>query len=122
MVSNSSLWADVAHQINLATHSSPDDPESLSDLTVCNIDILDHQEPQMNYQGCTAINPGDDNTVRDILIEDIRVENSRLGQLVNMRVMCNDKYNTAPGHLILNMPIRDMIYNGDHSNPSLILG
>ncbi|PCG93572.1 Pectin lyase fold/virulence factor [Penicillium occitanis (nom. inval.)] len=76
----------------------------------------------MNYQDCTAINPGDDNTVRDILIEDIRVENPRLGQLVNMRVMCNDKYNTAPGHLILNMLIRDMIYNGDHSDPSLILG
>ncbi|KAF3390791.1 hypothetical protein DPV78_011124 [Talaromyces pinophilus] len=103
-------------------HKYHDDPKSLSDLTICNIDIIYHREPQMNYQDCTAIDPGDGNTVRDILIEDIRVENSRLGQLVNMRVMCNNKYNTAPGHLILNMPIRDMIYNGDHSNPSLILG
>lgn len=121
-VSDSSLWADVAHPINLATHGNPDDPETLSDLIIRNIDILDHREPQMDYQGCIAINPGDDNTVRDVLIEDIRVENFRLGQLVNMRVMYNNKYNTAPGRLISNITIRDMTYIGNHSNPSLILG
>lgn len=64
----------------------------------------------MDYQGYIAINPGDDNTVRDVLMEDIRVENFRLGQLVNMRVMYNDKYNTASGRLISNITIRDMTY------------
>ncbi|KAI1380193.1 putative transmembrane protein [Hypoxylon crocopeplum] len=121
-IKDSSLWADVAHPINLATHGNADDPETLSDLTISNIDILDHREPQMLYQGCIAINPGDENTVRDVLIEDIRVEDFRAGQLVNMRIMYNPKWNAAPGKLISNITIRNLNYNGNHSTPSILTG
>lgn len=121
-IRDSSLWADVAHPINLATHGNADDPETLSDLTISNIDILDHREPQVLYQGCIAINPGDENTVRDVLIEDIRVENFRIGQLVNMRIMYNSKWNAAPGKLISNVTIRNLDYKGDHASLSILVG
>lgn len=76
----------------------------------------------MWYQGCIAINAGDSNTIRNIYAEGIRVENIRLGQLVNLRTMKNTMYNTSPGSLIENVYIKDMVYQGIHTNPSLVLG
>jgi hypothetical protein len=96
-VQNSSLWADVAHPIVIGTHENTDDPETMSGITITNIDILDHREPQVDYQGCIALNPGDGNLIENVYIDDIRVENFRLGQLVNIRVMFNTMYNTSPG-------------------------
>ncbi|KAF2033430.1 hypothetical protein EK21DRAFT_108898 [Setomelanomma holmii] len=90
-VRDSSFWADVAHPINVGMHGNTDHPETMSEITSSNIDILDHREPQFDYQGCIAINPGDSNLVRDVLIENIRVEDFHVGQLLNKRVMYNTK-------------------------------
>ena len=121
-VQNSALWADYAHPINIGTHGNTDDPETMDGVTIRNIDILDQHEPQMWYQGCIAINAGDSNTIQNLYAEDIRIENIRLGQLVNFRTMNNSMYNTSPGRLIQNVYIKDMVYRGDHINPSLIIG
>jgi polygalacturonase len=121
-VENSALWADVAHPINIGTHGNPLDPETLSNIVIRNIDILDHREMQVDYQGCIAINVGDANVAENIWIEDVRVENIRLGQLLNMRVMYNQKYNTAPGGGIRNVTITDFVYNGNRAAPSTIVG
>lgn len=121
-VQNSALWADYAHPINIGTHGNTEDPETMDGVTIRNIDILDQHEPQMWYQGCIAINAGDSNTIQNVYAEDIRVENIRLGQLVNIRTMNNSMYNTSPGRLIQNVYIKDMVYYGDHANPSLVLG
>ncbi len=91
-------------------------------VTIRNIDILDQHEPQMWYQGCIAINAGDSNTIQNVYAEDIRVENIRLGQLVNLRTANNSMYSTSPGRRIQNVYIKDMVYHGDNANPSLILG
>lgn len=100
-IQNSSLWADVAHPINIGTHGNTDDPEVLDGIYIKNIDILDHREPQMLYQGCIAINPGDSNLVQNVLIEDIRVEDFRQGQLINMRVMVSNGKAYIPISLLL---------------------
>ncbi|KAB8275266.1 hypothetical protein BDV30DRAFT_225308 [Aspergillus minisclerotigenes] len=97
-------------------------PETMDGITIRNIDILDHREPQMWYQGCIAINPGDSNLIQNVHIEDVRVEDFRLGQLLNFRVMYNSKYNTSPGRGIRNVYVKDLVYNGSHANPSLFLG
>ncbi|KAK4079154.1 CAZyme family GH28 [Trichoderma harzianum] len=86
-IQNSILWADVAHPINVGTHGNTEDRETIDDLTIRNIDILDQNEKQMLYQGTIALNPGDSNLVENVLIEDVRVENIRVGQLLNFRVM-----------------------------------
>lgn len=121
-VKNSTLWADVAHPINVGTHGNSDSPETLSDLTFSNIDILDHREPQMLYQGCIALNPGDSNLIKNVRCEDIRVEDFRQGQLINMRIMYNTKYNTSPGRGIESVYVKNLRYTGTHANPSVLVG
>ena len=47
------------------------------------------------------------------------MEDFRLGQVVNMRVMFNAKYNTSPGRGIANVTIKNLSYN---ANPSILVG
>ncbi|MBN1361099.1 MAG: hypothetical protein JW993_10920 [Sedimentisphaerales bacterium] len=121
-VRNSSLWADVAHPVNLGTHGNPETPEVLEDITFANIDILNHDEPQINYQGCIAMNASDENLIRNVRVENVRIEDFEQGQLVNLRVTFNKKYATAPGRGIENILFKDVTYNGRNANLSVIAG
>lgn len=91
-------------------------------MNYVNIDILDHNEKQINYQGCLAINAGDNNLVRKVRFEDIRVENFRQGQLVNLRIFYNKKYCTAPGRGIEDVLFKNVSYTGDRATVSIIEG
>lgn len=119
---NSTLWADVAHPILIGTHGNTPKPEILEDLTYQNIDILDHKEAQMDYQGCMALNAGDSNLIRNVRFENIRIEDFRQGQLFNIRVFYNKKYCTSPGRGVENVLFKDITYNGKNSEPSFING
>ncbi|MGW7043415.1 glycosyl hydrolase family 28 protein [Streptomyces avermitilis] len=121
-VQNCTLWADVAHPINVGTHGNSDAPEVLENLVFRNLDILDHREPQMGYQGCIALNPGDSNLIKNVRIEDVRIEDFRWGQVIHMRVMYNTKYNTSAGRGIEDVYVKNLSYKGTHANPSLFLG
>jgi hypothetical protein len=79
-------------------------------------------EPQIDYQGCMSLNAGDGNLIRNVRFENIRVEDFRMGQLVNLRVFYNRKYNTSPGRGIENVWFKNITYNGSHANISLIAG
>lgn len=119
---NSTLWADVAHPILIGTHGNSPNPEILENLTYNNIDILDHKEVQIDYQGCMSINTGDNNLVRNVRFENIRVEDFRQGQLVNIRVFFNEKYCTAPGRGVENVLFKNITYNGNNAQLSIIAG
>lgn len=119
---NSTLWADVAHPIFIGIHGNVDKPEILEDLNYVNIDILDHKEKQLNYQGCLAINAGDENLIRNVRFEDIRIENFRQGQLVNLRIFFNEKYCKAPGRGIENVVFKNVSYAGNRAEISVIEG
>ena len=121
-VRNSMLWADVAHPILAGTHGDPGHPDTLEDLHFENIDILDQQENQVDYQGCMSLNAGDSNLIRNVRFENIRVEDFRKGQLVNLRIMYNKKYNTAPGKGIENVLFKNISYTGSHATMSIIAG
>lgn len=121
-VVNSTLWADIAHPVLIGTHGDPAHPDTLEDLRFANIDVLDHNENQVDYQGCISIDAGDSNLVRRVRCEDIRIENFRKGQLVNLRVMYNKKYNTAPGKGIEDVVFKNISYNGSHAGLSIIAG
>ena len=96
--------------------------EVLEDILFKNIDILEHDEDDRDYQGCMAINVGDHNLARNITFEDIRVENIQEGQLFHLRVMYNQKYNTGPGRGIKNIVFRNISCTAKYVNPSLIEG
>ncbi len=119
---NSTLWADVAHPIFIGIHGNVDNPEILENLNYVNIDILDHKEKQIDYQGCLAINAGDNNLIRDVRFENIRIEDFRQGQLVNLRIFYNAKYCKAPGRGIENILFKDISYTGEHAELSMIVG
>lgn len=122
LMENSTLWADVAHPIFIGLHGNSPAPDTIDGVTYRNIDILKQAENQIDYQGCMAINAGDNNTVRNVRFENIRVESIDKGQLVNMRVCFNKKYCSAPGMGIDNVVFKDITYNGKEPNLSVITG
>jgi hypothetical protein len=119
------LLPDIAHPMQIGTHGNYDKPEMFSNIHISNIDILDHCENQLWYQGCISINAGDKNLVQDVLVEDIRVEKITKGQLFNIRVMKNAMWTTAPGRGVKNVTLRNIELDTERSgtiNPSQILG
>jgi len=121
-ISNCVLWADVAHPVLIGTHGNSAKPNTIERIRLDNLDILDQHEEQVDYQGCIAINTGDSNLVRDVEVANVRVEDFRQGQLVNLRVMFNAKFNTSPGRGIEDVVFRNLSYNGSHANLSIISG
>jgi len=119
---NSTLWADVAHPIFIGIHGDSDNPEILENLNYINIDILDHKERQIDYQGCLAINAGDNNLIRKVRFENIRIEDFRQGQILNLRVFYNKKYCKAPGRGIEDVLFKDITYTGKNAELSVIAG
>lgn len=119
---NATLWADVAHPILIGTHGNSERPDTLQNIVYFNIDILDHNEMQVDYQGCMSIDAGDNNLVRNVRFENIRVEDFRRGQLVNLRVFFNAKYCKAPGRGIEHVLFKDISYTGNHGELSIIAG
>lgn len=122
MMKNSTLWADVAHPIMIGLHGNAEKGDTIQNVRYENIDILDHCENQIDYQGCFAINCGDNNLVKDVVFDNIRVEDFRKGQLVNIRIFYNKKYCAAPGTGIHGVLFKDITYNGNNANLSIISG
>lgn len=122
VVQNSTLWADVAHPINIGLHGSKDNPRMIENISFKNIDILGHDEDDRDYQGAIAITDGDNNLVRNILFDDIRIDDIEEGAIFNFRVVFNDKYSLAPGRGIENVTVQNVQFNGGGANRSIISG
>ncbi|NVM77557.1 hypothetical protein FHW83_003375 [Duganella sp. SG902] len=116
-VSGTTLWADVAHAIMIGIHGNTptaEHPQSevLERLRFSDIDILDHDEDEPEYEGALGIMAGDDNLVRDVVFEDIRVERIEEGKLFNLKIAYTAKYNTSPGLGVENITLRNIKYSG----------
>lgn len=121
-MTNSTLWADVAHPIFIGIHGNSAVGDSIVGLTYENIDILCQSEPQVDYQGCLAINCGDNNYVKDVLFDNIRIENIHQGSIFQVKVGYNQKYCTAPGRGVENVTFRNIRYTGQTPYMSVITG
>ena len=119
---NSTLWADVAHPIFIGIHGNSEVGDSIVGLTYENIDILCQSEPQVDYQGCLAINCGDNNYVKDVTFDNIRIEQLHQGSILQLKVGYNQKYCTAPGRGIENVTFRNVRYRGQSPYMSVITG
>lgn len=126
-MTNSTLWADVAHPIFIGLHGAAAGPEpelrdTCENIVYENIDILCQSEPQVDYQGCLAINCGDNNLVRNVLFDNIRIENILQGCLLQVKVGWNQKYCQAPGLGVEDITFRKIQYNGRATYMSVIYG
>ena len=117
-IKNSTLWADIAPQTNIRLHGYAEaGGDTIENITFSNIDILKHDEDDLNYQGCIAIICSDNNLVRNIRVEDFQE-----GELFNFMMVYNEKYSGASGRGIENVLLKDIQYNGNSANPSVIQG
>ena len=121
-MTNSTLWADVAHPIFIGLHGNPAVGDSIVNLKYDNIDIICQAEPQVDYQGCLAINCGDGNYVKDVMFDNIRIEGILQGCITQVKVGWNQKYCTAAGGGIENVLFKNIRYYGDQPYMSVITG
>jgi len=122
-VTNSTLWADVAHPINIGVHGNTEKTgEVIENLLFKNIDILEQDEDDPSAEGCMAIQAADMNLVRNVRFEDIRVDDFQEGKLLQLKVAFFDKYNSAPGRGIENILFKNISYNGSNNSLSIIDG
>ena len=127
-VTDSTLWADVAHAVMIGIHGNTPsaahpDADVLERIRFSNIDILDHDEDDPEYEGAIGIMAGDDNLVRDVTFDNIRVERIEEGKLFNLHIANTAKYNTSPGRGIENITLRNISFSGKGSpSASLIAG
>ena len=124
---NSTLWADVAHPIFIGLHGAaagphPERRDTVENLIYENIDILCQSEPQVDYQGCLAINAGDNNLVRNVLFDNIRIEQLHQGSILQVKVAFNSKYCAAPGQGVEDITFRGVRYHGQQPYLSIING
>lgn len=124
VMERSVLWADVAHPFMIGLHGSFNaaTPDSVTHVVYRDIDILDVKEKQLDYQGVFAIVAGDNNLVKDVLFDNIRVEDFRQCKLFDIRIAHNSKYCKFPGRGIEDITFKDIVYNGGNSEISLIIG
>lgn len=115
-------WADVAHPIMIGLHSETPENEEITNVLYEDIDILEHAENQIDYQGCIGINDGDNILVKGVTFQNFHIDNIRKGMIVNMRVCFNKKYCTAPGRGIENITLRNIAYTGEMPNMGIIAG
>ena len=125
-MTNSTLWADVAHPIFIGLHGNPAVGDSIVGLNYDNIDIICQHEPQVDYQGCLAINCGDGNYVKDVVFDNIRIEIpdqvAKQASITQVKVGWNQKYCTAVGGGVENVLFKNIRYYGEQPNMSVITG
>lgn len=114
-VKNAVLWADNAHPINIGTHGDIAAYDVIEEMTFTNIDILEHHERSPAYQGCLAITCGDNNIIRNLLFENIRIENIEEGKLFSLAITYNpDEDNLDAGKSIEDIIIRNVSYTPEY--------
>lgn len=122
-VTNSTFWPDVAHAMFVGLHGDSKTPNVIEDVTFSNIDVLELDEDEPEYEGVMAISAGDSNLVRNVTWSDIRVDHIQEGKLFNIRVVFNAKYGASPGAGVENVVLRNVRFTGEGSpSPSWIAG
>lgn len=123
VVRHAVLWADVAHPTMIGVHGDAHKGGSIIENIIFeDVDILEHHEPQDDYLGCMAINAGDDNIVRNVSYQEIRVEQFERGKLLDIQIKWNQKYNDVPGRKVENIQFENIDYSGSGEYTSEIRG
>ena len=121
-VLGSTLISDAGHVVMTGIHGQEYGDEIIERLRVEDVDMVDSKSWSPDYQGVMAVNAGNDVTVRDVEFRNIRVEDVRINQLLNLRVCYNPAYNKTPGKGVENIRFIDVSYTGENLLPSILQG
>ena len=121
-VKNTSLYADVAHAIEIGWHglrnTSLPSRAVVENIHFENIDILEHDGGIEKYYGAISINCADNNYCQFISFKNINVENFTNGSLFNIKVEPASGVETD-GYRIQNIKFDNLVYNhSDSTNHS----
>ena len=103
--------------MNIGTHGDDRAPqgEVLSGVRIHDCDILYGRE-----QGLLAVQCGDQNIIRDITFDSIRIEGIQRGRIFDLRVLFSQKYNRAPGGSIDDVHFRHIKVDDDTPDSNLM--
>jgi polygalacturonase len=122
-IQNCLLWSDKGRSFLIGPESSGSGPREYADIAFRNVDILKVR----NYdagdwaRGALAINCGDGSTVKNLLIEDVRVEGQENGNLINFRIV-KTEFNLDAGSRIENVTVRNVTLAGKNAVDNAIVG
>ncbi len=121
-VRGTTLISDAGHVVMTGIHGQEYGADVIERLIVEDVDMVDSKSWSPDYQGVMAVNAGNDVTVRDVEFRNIRVEDIRINQLLNLRVCYNPAYNKTPGKGVENIRFIDIRYTGENLLPSILRG
>lgn len=117
-IKNSVFWSDAAHCILIGPEGNGTSTER---VLITNCDFLECQYTGSDYWGVFGFTNGDNMTIRDITIENCRVEDFSFSNLVAFRIETN-QWVKAPGGPIKNVIFRNITFNGSNKNSNYIKG
>lgn len=126
-VENVILYADQSHPIEIGFHgprnSTVGEGNWMGRFRFNNIDILEHDEPLVDYQGVISINCADGNTCTDFIFKNIFIEDFTQGRLFTIKVEPAG-YGAAitDGYRVRNIVFNNLTYNGSGEGASIIKG
>lgn len=122
-VRNLRIWNDVAHALYIGHFGDNAAPRTIRNVTFQNIDIMNLDEDDPDWEGAMAIYSGDTTMTRDITFSDIRVDRIEEGKLIHIVAGNNARYNKAAGRGIDGVTLRNISFTGDGlPSPSIISG
>ena len=118
VIKNSVFWADAAHCILIGPEGNGTSTER---VLITNCDFLECQYTGSDYWGVFGFTNGDNMTIKDITIENSRIEDFSYSNFVAFRIETNN-WVKAPGGPIKNVIFRNITFNGNNKNPNYIKG
>ena len=106
---------DCAHAVNIGTHGSQSSSnrDKIQNITFKNLDIIDVFEKSTAYYGAIGFTVGDENIVRNISFENIRMYGLTKSRPFTIKVVKNKSFNPVPGYLIEDITFKNVTLFGD---------
>lgn len=115
---NLTVWNDVAHSMFVGHFGDAEAPRTVSDVTFENIDVVNFDEDDLQWDGVIAIYSGNATLVKNITFSDIRVHRIEEGRLFNIvagqtkRTIASAQANLKPGRGIEGVTLRNISFDG----------
>jgi hypothetical protein len=112
------IWNDVAHSMFVGHFGDADAPRTVSDVTFDNIDVVNFDEDDLQWDGVMAIYSGNATLIKNITFSDIRVHRIEEGRLFNIvadqtqLTIPSAQANTKPGRGIEGVMLRNISFDG----------